>query len=70
MTFANTATVKISAYLGTTTNRITLDGITNDDTLTPENAATQINKILKIADQSVSATGMIKTITQEAVNNG
>lgn len=70
MTFENTATVNISAKLSGMTNKITFSGITNSNDLTPENAATQINKILAIVNKSVSATGMIKTITQEAIANG
>jgi len=68
MTFENMETVKITATLTNTTNKISFNGVTNDDNLTPETAQTQINKILAIVGTSVSTSGMTKTITQEAID--
>ena len=71
MIFANQNTVKISApTTGGSANTITFDGITSDNSLTPEAAASQINKILDIASKEVSPYGMKRISTQEAVENG
>ena len=65
MTFESVTTTRITAkYTGATTS-ISMNGITAGET-TPENAKTQIDKILDIVSKSVTTTGMIRTITQEA----
>ena len=69
MEFEDKQTAKISAQLVGMTNRITIDGTTGDKP-TPENAATQINKLLDIVGQSVSPIKMTRTVTQEAIDNG
>lgn len=45
---------------------ITMPGVTTAST-TPDNAATQINKILAVAGREISANGMIRTQVEEAV---
>lgn len=65
MTFESLTTTKINAKLTGSTNSISLAGITAEAT-TPENAKTQIDKILNIINQSVTTNKMTRTITQEA----
>lgn len=45
---------------------IIMPGVTTAST-TPDNAATQINKILAVAGREISANGMIRTQVEEAV---
>lgn len=45
---------------------IMMPGVTTAST-TPDNAATQINKILAVAGREISANGMIRTQVEEAV---
>lgn len=65
MTFENPVTIKITSTVIETGNNITFDGISIQAT-TPENAATQINKIFSVASQTVTPQGMKRTIIQEA----
>ena len=65
MTFENIQTTKITARYTDSENKITFNGVTAAAT-TPENAKSQIDKILGIVDQSVTTTKMTRTITQEA----
>lgn len=68
MTFENPPTVKITANVAgeAAAEKITFDGIAYDAQTTPENAATQINKIFNIVSKQVAAQGMKRIITQEA----
>ncbi len=68
MTFENPPTVKITANAAgdVAAEKITFDGIAYDPQTTPENAATQINKIFNIVSRQVAAQGMKRIITQEA----
>jgi len=72
MTFGNLATVKITANVANeaAADKVTFDGVAYDPTLTPEDAATQINKIFSIVGREVTANGMKRIITQEAKENG
>ena len=67
MTFESIQTTKITSKLNGSTNKITFAGVTAEST-TPENAQEQINKILNITGQSVTTSGMTRTITQEATD--
>lgn len=66
MIFTNPVTAKITAPIVESGNNITFDGISIDESTTPENAAEQINKIFTITNQSVSANEMKRIIIQEA----
>jgi len=65
MQFTEKLTSKISAQVTGSTEKITLDGLTTAAT-TPENAKAQIDKIMHIVSKTIAASGMIRTITQEA----
>ena len=67
MTFTTKSTAKISAKYSDSAAKITFDGVTNSDDITPEIAKTQIDKILAIVGKACTASGMIRTITQEAI---
>ena len=69
MTFEAINTTKITSKHSTSTDKISIDGITAGN-ITPEYAAEQINKLLNIIGLSVVTTGMTRTITQEATDNG
>jgi len=66
MVFTEKETAKIQANLSDNSKSITIDGVTSGET-TPENAKTQIDKILDIVGKSVSTTKMRQIITKEAV---
>lgn len=65
MVFTTKKTAKFSGKITDSTEKITIDGLTTSDT-TPENAKTQIDKILNIVNKKIDTTGMTRTITQEA----
>ena len=69
MQFLNSSTAKISGTLSGKTSRISIDGTTTETTPTPEEAKTQVDKILDIVGMSILTTGMTRTITQEAQND-
>ena len=69
MVFTEKATAKIQAQITGTTNTMTIAG-TNATETDPENAATQINKLLDVVGKSVTTSGMVKIVEQEAVTNG
>ena len=68
MTFTAKATAKISAKYSDSNGRITFDGTSTSNSLTPEDAKESIDKILGIVGRAVTKTGMTRTITQEATN--
>lgn len=68
MVFTDLQTSKVTAMLTGTTNTITIDGITSG-TITPDNAQSQINKILAIVGKSVVKTKMKQIITREAAES-
>ena len=68
MVFTTIQTAKITAMLTGTTNTLTIDGVTSGET-TPENAKTQIDKILNIVGKSVVTTKMKQIITREAAES-
>ena len=47
---------------------LSIGGVTRD-TVTPENAVTQINKIVGICGLSVASAGMVRISTEEVVDN-
>ena len=62
------ATIKAKSATGS--DMFTVSGCTTGNT-TPENAATQINKLLNIGGQSIVAdTNMKRIQTEEVVDNG
>ena len=69
-TFNTTPVATIRAKITGTTDSVTVQG-TNPAETNPENAATQINKILnRVKGKTVTADGMTQHFTKEAVNNG
>ena len=64
--FKPVATLK--AQSATSTDMFTFQGVTTANT-TPDNAATQINKILGIVGKSATTEKMTRTITEEAVDD-
>lgn len=69
MIFQDQPTVKVTSKISGTTNKISMTGITAN-AFTPEEAQTQLNKILDIIGISVLTSGMTRTRTEEAVDNG
>ena len=65
MEFINTNTAKITGTISGSTDKISIDGTTGTKP-TPENAKTQIDKILNIVGKSILTTKMTRTIAQEA----
>ena len=68
-TFVTKPTAKITAQLSDSTADISIAGVTTADTLTAENAVTQINKVLDIVGQSIVQSGMKRILTQEVSSN-
>ena len=68
-TFVTKPTAKITALLSGSTADISIAGVTTADTLTAENAVTQINKVLDVVGQSVVQSGMKRILTQEVSSN-
>lgn len=66
MVFEEKETAKIQAQLSGSTSTITIEGVTSGAT-TPENAKSQIDKILTIVGKSIVTTKMKQIITKEAV---
>ena len=64
--FKPVATLK--AQSATSTDMFTFQGVTTANT-TPDNAATQINKILGLVGKSANTDKMTRTITEEAVDD-
>ena len=64
--FKPVATLK--AQSATSTDMFTIHGVTTATT-TPDNAATQVNKILGIVGKSVITDKMTRTITEEATDD-
>ncbi len=59
----------IRAQLSNSTSIISIDGCTTAST-TPENAATQINKLLDVGGKSIVVNEkMYRSSTEEAINN-
>ena len=69
MTFTQKPTAIIWAKDGDMGEFISVGGVTTGVT-TPENAKTQLDKILGIAGKSVLTDGMTRIRTEEANNNG
>ena len=65
MQFVGRGTAKITGKLTGTTSSVSISGVTANST-TPENAKAQIDKFLDIVGQSISTSGMTRTITEEA----
>lgn len=57
----------IKAKVTGSTDSVSIPGVTTANT-TPANAAAQINKILDLAGKAVTAAGMTRTQTEEAVD--
>lgn len=68
-TFKEKPVATIKANEAGTTNQIQIGGVTTGTT-TADNAAEQINKIFGVVGKSVSADGMTRVRTEEAVDNG
>ena len=69
MIFATKPVATITAKTVGSTEKTTVPGVTTATT-TPDNAATQINKILSVVGKEIGTSGMIRTQTEEAINNG
>ena len=69
MTFAQAKTATIRAKITPANEFRFFNGVTTA-AITPDIAASQINKILSVADQAISVVGMTRIITEEAVDNG
>ncbi len=70
LAFNNKPITTIKARVTGTTENVAFAGCTADNTLTPTDAATQINKVLAIIGKTISAdTNMIRTQVQEVVDN-
>ena len=70
-TFVTKPTAKITALLSGSTADISIAGVTTADTLTAENAVTQINKVLDVVGKSIVKNGIKRIIVQEeATDNG
>ena len=67
--FQDKPTCTITSYFTGSTNKIALSGINPSDTITPSEAATEINKFLEIVGKSVTTTKMERSIKQEAVDS-
>lgn len=71
MEFMKTKTATLKANRPGYKDQISLAGITTSETLTPEAAATQANKLLGIVGYDIIAnTKMTRNITEEAIENG
>lgn len=71
MQFVKSITAKITAKtIDLPAKQITFAGITANDSVTPEIAQEQINKLFAIVGNEVIADGMKRTTTEEAANNG
>lgn len=66
MTFNEKSYSKITAKITGATSKVTFDGVTADSSLTPDDAKTQIDKIMNIVGEAVDTAGMARIITQEA----
>ena len=64
--FASKPTVTVAAYETGTNQKLSISGITSDLSVTPDTAATQINKFLDIVGRSVGTLKMERTVKQEA----
>ena len=69
MVFESKPTSIIWAKNAETGDFLSIGGVTRE-TLTPETAVTQINKVVGICGLSVTSSGMVRIGTEEAVNNG
>ena len=65
--FKPVATLKAQSETSST-ETFTFHGVTTANT-TPDNAATQINKILGLVGKSATTEKMTRTITEEAVDD-
>lgn len=68
MIFQEKQSLKVQAPIANTTSKITLDGI-KTSAFTPEEAKTNMDILLNIVSISVNTNGMIRTRTEEAVEN-
>ena len=69
MTFTQTPVATIKAKITGTTDSVSVQG--TNPTSTPENAKTQIDKILAlVGTKTVSTAGMTRTRFEEALDNG
>ncbi len=64
MQFTSKSAAKITAPITGSTGKVYFDG-TKMDNVTPEIAKAQIDKIMATVGDTVSTTGMTRTITQE-----
>lgn len=70
LAFNNKPITTIKARVTGTTENVAFAGCTADNSLTPADAATQMNKILAIVGKTVTAdTNMVRTQVQEVVDN-
>lgn len=69
MIFQTKPVATIKAKTVGSTETTTINGVTTGNT-TPENAASQINKVLNIVGKEIGTSGMIRVQTEEAVDNG
>lgn len=69
MIFSTKPVATITAKTVGSTEKTVINGVTTANT-TPENAAVQINKILSVVGKEIGTSGMIRTQTEEAIDNG
>lgn len=67
MQFQTKSTATLSSVIGGGINRrISFSGVTTEE-ITPENAKTQIDRVMAIVNLSVLTTGMTRSLVEEAV---
>ena len=62
----DTAKYKVHFYGSTDGDYTTYSGINSDDSITPDFAAAQFNKLFALVGKSVSSGTMFRTLTEEA----
>ena len=67
--FQDKLTCTIASYFTGSTNKLSLAGINPDSSITPDQAATEINKFIAIVGKSVTTMKMERSIKQEAVES-
>lgn len=70
MVFTEKPYAKITATIDGTADPINIDGVTTDDTITPEEAKAQIDKVLGVVGKAVKTVGMKRIRIEEATANG
>lgn len=64
--FVRRPSASITSYISGGKNKITVNGTSNTDTVTPEVAQTQLNRLLFVVNVSVVTDGMVRNSVEEA----